>query len=73
LLNVLRVAFQVLEKAAPSSPHSLVASQRLKKSFERVKAQVDLDLLQFHKDVSASLRDGQQGRDLLDRCTACSS
>ena len=43
--------FQVMEKVSPASPFRLQTSSRLKKSFERVKAQVDVDLLHFRRDL----------------------
>lgn len=48
-----------------------MANQRLRKSFERVKAQVDLDLLHFRKDVAALLQqDDSQSQDVLERCSS---
>ncbi len=44
-----------------------MATQRLRKSFERVKAQVDLDLLHFRKDVAAVLQDDPHSQHVLDR------
>ena len=42
---------QVMEKMSSASPVRLQTSSRLKRSFERVKAQVDVDLLHFRRDL----------------------
>jgi hypothetical protein len=40
-----------MEKVSLASPVRLQTSSRLKRSFERVKAQVDVDLLHFRRDL----------------------
>lgn len=60
-----------MEKSAPAaSPMLPNARQRLKKSFGVVKSQVDIDLLQYRKDVATLLqrttRPAEQG-ELLHR------
>ena len=40
-----------MEKGSEASPMRLHHSSRLKRSFERVKAQVDIDLLHFRRDL----------------------
>jgi hypothetical protein len=40
-----------MEKMSLASPVRLQTSSRLKRSFERVKAQVDVDLLHFRRDL----------------------
>ena len=51
-----------MEKPAPAaSPMTVAAKQRLKKSFGVVKSQVDIDLLQYRKDVAALLQRKEGG------------
>jgi hypothetical protein len=56
----------------PPSPTTELANQRLKRSFEKVKAQVDVDLLQYSKETKLLLhQDGgteQQQHGVLARC-----
>ena len=62
---------QVMEK--PPSPTTQLAELRLKRSFENVKAQVDVDLLHYSKETKSLLRkDGgseEQQNGVLPRCT----
>lgn len=52
----------------------LQTSSRLKKSFERVKAQVDVDLLHFRRDLITLLgaTSDVEGLSVLQRCRAAS-
>ena len=65
------LVLQVMEKGGPSSPTTATAKQRLRKSFGFIKAQVDIDLLQYRKDAAALL-DGAgspcEDRELLQEC-----
>ena len=50
-LTAPEAAAQVMEKSSAASPMRLHHSSRLRRSFERVKAQVDIDLLHFRRDL----------------------
>ena len=67
-------ALQVIEKVSSASPVRLQTSSRLKKSFERVKAQVDVDLLHFRRDLITLLgaTSDEEGLSVLQRCCAAS-
>lgn len=62
-------ATQVVEKVSSASPVRLHTSSRLKKSFERVKAQVDVDLLHFRRDLVTLLgsTSDEEGLSVLQR------
>lgn len=60
-----------MEKGGSASPTTANAKQRLRKSFGVVKAQVDIDLLQYRKDAAALLdRAGspREDQELLQEC-----
>ena len=64
----------MIEKVSSASPVRLQTSSRLKKSFERVKAQVDVDLLHFRRDLITLLgaTSDVEGLSVLQRCCAAS-
>ena len=56
LRGLMTLDVQVMEKAPVALPVTANAKQRLRNAFGLVKSQVDMDLLQYRKDVAALLR-----------------
>lgn len=71
IIDLTFILLQVIEK--PPSPTTELANLRLKRSFEKVKAQVDVDLLHYSKETKLLLRkDGgseEQQHGVLPRCS----
>ena len=63
-----------MERVSTASPVSLQTSSRLRKSFERVKAQVDVDLLHFRRELFTQLGSPSdaEGLFVLQRCQPAS-